>query len=229
MRFLVVILMCLMFIPATHAASGYCNSRTCTYEEEQDTCGPNATNYYCNVESTCLVNCYCYNSNQTFWYDVGCVCKAGTYGTASCKNCPSGGTSNVTNNSVITDCYTTSNVYSASAHGTIKQTCRYSSSTSSYSICSTTSLVDCDAGYYRVNTSDLSCTAVGTNRYSPAGSFTSTLCPTYTNPSGGTSYGQTTGSGTGADAITDCKIPETEKFTDSTGSWVYSGGCAYSN
>ena len=143
--------------------------------------------------------------------------------------CPSGGTSDVTNNSVITDCYTTSNIYNAAAHGTIKQTCRYSSSTSSYSICSTTSLVDCDAGYYRVNTSDLSCTAVGTSHYSPASSFTRTSCPTYTNPSGGTSYGQTTGSGTGADAITDCKIPETEKFTDSTGSWVYSGGCAYSN
>lgn len=227
MKFLVVILMCLMFIPATHAAS--CVRGVCSHELNSSMCGEKAVGHTCEQDNSCNATCGCFDSNKTFWYNVGCVCKSGTYGGVSCTTCPSGGTSNAGNNSAITDCYKVSNVSSASAHGTIKQTCRYSSSTSSYSICSTTSLVDCDAGYYRVNTSDLSCTAVGTNRYSPAGSFTSTLCPTYTNPSGGTSYGQTTGSGTGADAITDCKIPETEKFTDSTGSWVYSGGCAYSN
>ena len=95
-----------------------------------------------------------------------------------------------------------------------------------YNVSCTETLKTCDAGYYRASSSDLYCTAVGGEYYSSNGSLSRTRCPTYTNPSGGTSYGKTTGSGTGADAITDCKLPNTEVFSETAGSFVFEN-CYY--
>lgn len=95
-----------------------------------------------------------------------------------------------------------------------------------YNVSCTETLKTCDAGYYRASSSDLYCSAVGGEYYSSNGSLSRTRCPTYTNPSGGTSYGKTTGSGTGADAITDCKLPNTEVFSETAGSFVFEN-CYY--
>ena len=228
MKYLIITLVGLFFVQAADAAQP-CYQHACDSIEAEMSCGPNATGgYICMVESTCEVQCKCPNANQEFWFNQGCFCKGGFYGMMSCTACPSGGTSDGANNLMVTSCYTSSNVHSDSAHATVKQICYYSTSTNSYSSCSVSSVVSCDAGYYRVNASDMSCTSVGANYYSVS-PFSRSLCPTYTNPSGGSSYGQTTGSGTGADAATDCKIPESEVFSDSAGSFVYSGGCSYSN
>ncbi|MDR0727084.1 MAG: hypothetical protein LBF37_03400 [Rickettsiales bacterium] len=237
MRYLIIVLTGLFFIQ--NATAGTCYETDCTQEQIAAFCGVNALNFKCiwkkysgsgDDECDNGMPCYCGDSNRIFWYDVGCVCGTGTYGTLSgaCTACPSGGTSDIANNTLITNCYTIGDAHNAAAHATVNQICYYSTSTSSYSTCSISSVVSCDAGYYRVNASDQSCVAVGTDYYSVS-PFSRTLCPTYTNPSGGSSYGKTTGSGTGADSITDCKIPETEVFNDSAGSWVYEGGCAYSN
>lgn len=175
--------------------------------------------------------CKCKNSVRQFYYDVGCVCERGMYGaigTTTCSTCPDGGTADMSNNYAITSCYKVVESHDAAAHATVKQTCKYSTSTSSYTDClSLKTIVSCDAGYYRVNTTDSACTAVGSNYYSIS-PFARSLCPTYTNPSGGTSYGQTAG-GTEADANTDCRIPMSEVYSDTTGSWVYDPYCKYTS
>lgn len=164
--------------------------------------------------------------------DAVCPCSAGQYsglsseGGLKCLSCPSGGTSSTSNNKSISDCYKTTGIYDASIHGSKAQTC-YANASGSYTLnCKITGMYACDAGYYRANTTDMFCTPVGNNYYSSSSSLTRTLCESYTNPSGGTSYGQTAG-GTEADAKTDCRIPMSEVFSDTEGSWVYDPYCKY--
>lgn len=220
-----------------------CMGRGCTVMEMNDWCGYNVT--YADIDNCTWYDwtgsgpdqcdngtpCTCKKLQRTFWYNVGCVCNNGYYGAAgdtNCSSCPNNGSSDLANNYAITSCYKVVESHDAAAHATVKQTCKYSTSTSSYTDClSLKTIVSCDAGYYRVNTTDSACTAVGSNYYSIS-PFARSLCPTYTNPSGGTSYGQTAG-GTEADANTDCRIPMSEVYSDTTGSWVYDPYCKYTS
>lgn len=187
----------------------------------------------CSQNSDIMQTCTCSNTDRLFITGVGCMCKGGYYSpmaahNAPCYACPNGGAFTATSperSTKISDCYIVREQYVT--NGVATERCAYDEDGGGYTDCVITKLVTCRPGYYQVNTSDLVCAAVGTNYYSVL-PFDRSLCPPYTNPSGGTSYGQTGGSGTGADAIKDCKIPSSEVFSDSTGSWIYSGGCAYS-
>lgn len=81
--------------------------------------------------------------------------------------------------------------------------------------------------YYYGNDEEIYCDEVGTDYYS-SGYNSRKQCPPYTNASGASVPGQTDGYGTGADDISDCKIPETEIFNNASGAWKYHGGCGNS-
>lgn len=221
-----LIISCALLLSSPAANAATCDERDCDYDEELSACGANASGYTCTVNNRCIVKCLCDNSNEQFVYNVGCVCKSGTYG-SSCTACPSSGSS-AAGSSSITNCYKYMNTYVASAHATLNTLCYYSTGTGGYTNCqSSGSVVSCDGGYYRATTTATSCVAVGTNYYSVS-PLSRAICPSYTNNSGTAVTGITTGSGTGADAITDCMIPRSEYFTNSKGNYSYNT-CYYSN
>lgn len=240
---IMAILLCLFAFGPAHAYDRDCN------DEYENYCGfvlqigrrdtVTCSGEYYMGEYIGDVTCGCSDPEKELSREAGgCVCMSGYYGLGgneACNKCPDNGLADSGGdnkggllNGSIEDCYKImNNVSDSSAHATLRQMCFYKDG--SYSDCTMTSIVRCEAGYYRVNASDLSCVAVGVNYYSVS-PFSRQLCESYTNPSGGASYGQTSGYGTDADAKTDCKIPGTEVFTDTTGSWNYDyGGCPWSN
>lgn len=225
-KFYIFIISFSLSINIIPAFSASCIAGFCSSSEDADACGPDARGHKCEINSRCVYKCTCTSSNKEFQYNVGCVCKSGTYG-SSCTACPSSGSS-AAGSSAITNCYKYMNTYVASAHATLNTLCYYSTGTGGYTNCqSSGSVVSCDGGYYRATTTATSCVAVGTNYYSVS-PLSRAICPTYTNNSGSAVTGITTGSGAGADAITDCMIPRSEYFTNSKGSYSYNT-CYYSN
>jgi hypothetical protein len=178
----------------------------------------------CNNSTTDI--CTCHDSDREFFWGVGCVCRVGLYGMigyTGCYECPDGGTSDPENNFAITDCYRQNFVWDDNRNAEVEKICQYSSSTKTYSDCTITRVVSCFDGSYLANMSDLSCTWVGMNYYSVY-PLSRALCPTYTNASGGLSYGQ---GGSYAMAADECYIPKGEAFSDETGNWEYAYNCYY--
>ncbi len=218
-----------------------CPERMCSYEEVIERCGGWYPDVECAItdmlEPGCEARydaCRCYNNlDHIFIYGKGCVCREGKYSIytgGECYDCPDGGMADSVNNiRGVSGCYKTGIMHSDSAHATVGQICYntgFDNNPGSYSNCTVSYIISCDPGYYRPTPTSLSCVPVGGNYYSVS-PLSRALCPTYTNPSGGQSYGITTGSGTGADAITDCAIPPTEVFNDGVGTYNYPG-CWYS-
>jgi hypothetical protein len=82
-----------------------------------------------------------------------------------------------------------------------------------------------------MSVNDTSCVNVTPTYYSdpaaPNNHFGRKQCPSYALSETNSDYGLTTGSGLGADEITDCYVPTTAIYADETGAWSYDQNCYY--
>ncbi|MBQ8294333.1 MAG: hypothetical protein IJX89_03030 [Alphaproteobacteria bacterium] len=225
--------------------------RECTNTESSGICGAlsnasdeNGFMCYISLDGADDV-CVCNLSDMTFYYGAGCFCENGWYsdpydGTwAGCDKCPAD--------------YPLSDGYNGNSVGNVnsmEDACyrQYSKTEQNITLTLEISMIDeeggyepyiidaiCDSGYWTENTysgyyyegDDYTCNPVGIYYYSVPNNSRE-MCPAYVAQSGENLTGQTTGSGTGADSLTDCKIPSTEIFSDNTGTWHYDDGCYYS-
>ena len=93
--------------------------------------------------------------------------------------CPNGGSSELGSTS-ITDCYKIFDDYSGTGkfeHGVASVKCKYSNTTSDYTICSVRYVKRCDAGYWYRSNGSLACEGTTSGYYSPDGDIVATQCP----------------------------------------------------
>lgn len=93
--------------------------------------------------------------------------------------CPNGGSSELGSTS-ITDCYKIFDNYSGTdkfEHGVASVKCKYSNTTSDYTICSVRYVKRCDAGYWYKTNGSLACEGTTSGYYSPDGDIVATQCP----------------------------------------------------
>lgn len=93
--------------------------------------------------------------------------------------CPNGGSSELGSTS-ITDCYKIFDDYSGTGkfeHGVASVKCKYSNTTSDYTICSVRYVKRCDAGYWYRSNGSLTCEGTTSGYYSPDGDIVATQCP----------------------------------------------------
>lgn len=234
------------------------NYRECTATESKGICGrtsiPNDENgFICYISYDGADDiCICNESTVTFYYGAGCYCPDGWYNDpydgewAGCQKCPTSYPLSVGVRENDNGIYSVGNVNS------MEDACyrEYKQTEQNLTLSLRISMIDemyggndpiiidavCDAGYwledklngyYYSGDNEYACSPVGTEYYSTDGNGR-VQCPTYLNPDSELVAGHTTGYGDGADDITDCAIPESVVYADSTGNWVYSGGCNYS-
>lgn len=153
-------------------------------------------------------------------------CNSGYYsGLFGCVACPADFPMSPPNNTDgIGSCYTGTGIKNDTLHSRYENRCYYQSTCQNV-------FLDCLEGYYDAGsaTMNMTCTAVGVNYYSVYPSQRA-RCPSYSYMQNGsivTGYGTTTGSGTGADNITDCYIPTGKNHKNTIGIFTYKSNCYY--
>ena len=166
-------------LPTYEANHGH-GTQTCYYDNE-------AHSYSARCKDFVITSC-----NAGYWLagesDIDCSEADVGYYSGDDElirhQCPNGGTTKSDNKTAesIYECYKTGLDYTApDSSGSGTQSCWYSSGEGDSAVygreCFDQAITKCRGGYYRANTTDVTCTEVGQNNYSPEDDIERHACP----------------------------------------------------